>query len=97
MTTWKISYLVWGVGWLLLGFLVTELLAKDVTGVAPWMSLSATWMHAIKTYPRYYIAPLTFGLFVFLGVHWIYGHSWWQSILFGLVIASLAHWVDVRL
>lgn len=97
MTKWQWGYLYWGAFWLGGAFLASELLARDVFGVAPWPSLSATWEHAIRTYPRYYIGPLTFGCFVFLCVHWIYGHNVWKSILFGLVIASLAHWVDVRL
>lgn len=97
MTKWQWGYLIWGLRWLLVGFLAFELVADDVLGPAPWPSLSATWEHAIRTYPGYYIGPLTFGCFVFLCVHWIYGHPWWQSIIFGLVIASLAHWVDVRL
>ena len=97
MSKWIWGYLYWGFFWLGSAFLVAELSASDVFGFAPWPSLSATWEHAIRTYPQYYIGPLTFACFVFLCVHWIYGHSWWQSILFGLVIASLAHWVDVRL
>lgn len=97
MNEWTWGYLIWGLRWLLIGFLMFELAAKDVFGLAPWPSLSATWEHAIKTYPRYYVGPATFGTFIFLCVHWIYGHKWWQSILFGLVIASLAHWVDGRL
>ena len=97
MSRWVWGYLYWGLFWLGFAFLLPELLARDVFGVAPWPSLSATWEHAIRTYPKEYIGPLTFGCFVFLCVHWIYGHNVWKSILFGLVIASLAHWVDARL
>lgn len=97
MTVWKWGYLVWGLGWLLLGFFVMELLAKDVSGVAPWPSLSATWEHAIKTYRREEIGPLTFALFVFLTVHWVYGHPWWKSLIYGVLVAFVAHWVDPNL
>lgn len=97
MTKWVWGYLWWGALWLGLVFFVAELCASDILGLAPWPSLSATWEHAIRTYQRYYIGPLTFGTFVFLCVHWIYGHNVWKSMLFGLVIASLAHWVDARL
>lgn len=97
MTRWIYGYLWWGLFWLGLCFLVPELLAKDVFGVAPWPSLSATWEHAIKTYPRYYIGPLTFGCFVFLCVHWIYDRPWWWGILYGLLIAGVFHLMDARL
>ena len=95
MNVWTWSYLIWGLRWLLLGFLVFELAAKDVTGIAPWMSLSKTWEHAIDGYPL--IGPLTFATFVFLCVHWIYRHPIWQSVLYGLIVAGVAHWLDHRL
>jgi hypothetical protein len=95
MTEWTWGYLIWGLRWLLIGFLGFELAAKDVFGLAPWPSLSATWEHSIRTYPI--LGPLTFGCFIFLGVHWIYGRKWWQSVLYGLVVAGVAHWLDHRL
>lgn len=95
MTPYVWGYLIWGVGWLLLGFFGLELAAKDVTGLAPWYSLSGTWEHAIQTYRL--IGPLTFATLVFLCVHWIYGRRWWQGVLYGLVIAGVAHWMDARL
>lgn len=97
MSKWDWGYLIWGLRWLLVGFLVPELLSEDVFGVAPWPSLSATWEHAIKTYPHEYIGPLTFGLFVFLVVHWIYGRPWWWGVLYGLLVAGVAHIMDGRL
>lgn len=95
MSEWTWSYLIWGLRWILVGFLGFELASKDVFGWAPWMSLSATWDHAIRNYPI--ISPLTFGLFIFLGVHWLYNRPWWQGILYGLVVAGVAHWMDHRL
>lgn len=97
MSKWVWGYWIWGFRWLLLSFLGFELAASDVTGVAPWPSLSATWEHAIKTYPAYYIGPLTFGTFVFLCVHWIYNRPVWWGIAYGIVVAGVAHFMDARL
>lgn len=97
MSQWTWSYLIWGVRWLLLGFLLFELLAKDITGVAPWMSLTATGRHAVKTYPQFYVGPLIFATVVFLTVHFLYDRPVWKSMAFGLVVALVAHWLDGRL
>lgn len=95
MSTWTWSYLIWGARWLLVGFLAFELVAKDITGIAPWMSLTATGRHAISTYPA--VGPLLFATIVFLAVHFIYARGVVQSALFGLAVALLAHWLDRRL
>lgn len=95
MNTWTASYLIWGLRWLLVGFLAFEVAAKDVTGLAPWMSLTATGRHAIRTYPA--VGPLVFATVVFLTVHFLYDRKVWQSIAYGLVVAFVAHWLDHRL
>lgn len=95
MSTWTWSYLIWGLRWLLIGFLGFELASKDVLGWAPWMSLTATGRHAISTYPI--VGPLLFATIVFLTVHFIYDRGVVKSILFGLVVAAVAHWLDGRL
>lgn len=95
MTTWVWSYLIWGLRWLFFGFLGFELVAKDVTGLAPWMSLTATGRHAIQTYPA--VGPLLFATFVFLCVHFLYFRPVWHAITYGIVVALVAHWLDHRL
>jgi hypothetical protein len=95
VSTWTWSYLIWGARWLLVGFLLFELAARDVLGWAPWMSLTATGRHAISTYPI--VGPLLFATIVFLAVHFIYTRPLWQSIAYGLVVALVAHWLDHRL
>lgn len=95
MSQWTWSYLIWGLRWLLVGFLGFELAAKDVFGIAPWMSLTATGRHAVQTYPV--VGPLIFATVVFLTVHFLYDREVWKSIAYGLVVAFVAHWLDGRL
>jgi hypothetical protein len=95
MTTWTWSYLIWGLRWLLIGFLGFELVAQDVTGLAPWMSLTATGRHAVRTYPI--VGPLIFATVVFLTVHFLYDRPVWKSLAYGLIVAFVAHWMDGRL
>ena len=95
MTVWTWSYLIWGFRWLFLGFLGFEIASKDVTGLAPWMSLTATGRHAIATYPP--VGPLLFATIIFLTVHFLYNRKVVESILFGLAVAALAYWLDKRL
>ena len=95
MTTWTWSYLIWGLRWLLIGFLGFELVAQDVTGLAPWMSLTATGRHAVKTYPI--VGPMIFATVVFLTVHFLYDRPVWKSLAYGLIVAFVAHWMDGRL
>lgn len=95
MSKWTWSYLIWGLRWLLIGFLLFELLAKDILGVAPWMSLTATGRHAVKTYPL--VGPLIFATVVFVTVHFLYERPIWRSVAYGLVVAFVAHWLDGRL
>ena len=94
MNEWVWGYLIWGFRWLFIGFLGFELAAKDVTGLAPWPSLTATGRHAIGTYPI--VGPLLFATIVFLTVHFIYDKPVWKSIAYGLVVAGVAHWLDAR-
>jgi hypothetical protein len=89
---WTAGYLYWGVGWLLLGFLAAELAA--FYGFAPWPTLSQTVWHST----RYdYVGPLLFALLITLCVHFLYHRPLWHSVLFGLAIAAVAHWLDKRL
>jgi len=92
MSKWVYGYLYWGVAWLLLGFLAAEL--AGFYGVAPWPTFSETVWHAIH-YPL--VGPAVFGCLIFLGVHFLYHRPVWHSILFGVVVAAVAHWADARL
>lgn len=92
MSRWVWGYCYWGVGWLLLGFLAAEL--AGFLGVAPWPTFSETVWHAIR-YPG--VGPAVFATLVFLGVHFLYHRPVWHSVLFGLVVAGVAHWLDKRL
>lgn len=96
MSQWTWGYWIWGFRWLLIGFLAFELTAKDVTGVAPWPSLSATVWHADKTYAPY-VASALFALLLGLMAHFFYHRPLWQAIAFGLAISVSAHLLDSRL
>lgn len=91
-TSWGYAY--WGAGWLLLGFLLSELLGYY--RVAPWPTFSETVWSAIKVDPGL-IGPLVFATLVFLTVHFLYHREVWKSVLFGIVVALVAHWMDKRL
>jgi hypothetical protein len=95
MTTWTWSYLIWGLRWLLIGFLGFELVAQDVTGLAPWMSLTATGRHAVRTYPI--VGPRGCATVGGLTVHVLYDRPVWKSLAYGLIVAFVAHWMDGRL
>lgn len=89
-TSW--GFLYWGAGWLLIGFLAAELLGYF--GVAPWPTFSETVWSAIK---QYHIGPFVFAALIFLTVHFIYHREVWKSVLYGLIVAAVAHWLDRRL
>lgn len=92
MTKWAWGYGYWGGVWLLAGFLAAEL--AGFTGLAPWPTLSETVWHATR-YPL--VGPLLFATLIFLGVHFLYHRPLWQSILYGLTVAGVAHLLDARL
>lgn len=92
MTKWTAGYLYWGAGWLLVGFLAAEL--AGFFGWAPWPTLSETVWHSIR-YP--FVGPAVFATLIFLSVHFLYHRTLTHSILFGLAVAALAHWLDKRL
>lgn len=92
MSKWVWSDLYWGVGWLLLGFLLPELLGYF--RIAPWVTFSETVWHNIN-YP--FVGPAVFATLVFLSVHFIYHRPCFHSIAYGLVVAGVAHWLDHRL
>ena len=89
--TWGYAY--WS-AWLLIGFLAAELLGYF--RVAPWPTFSETVWSAIKVDPSV-VGPLIFATLVFLSVHFLYHRNVWKSILFGLAVAAVAHWLDKRL
>jgi hypothetical protein len=76
--------------WLLVGFLVAELLG--LYGIAPWPTLSETTWHAIRTYPL--VASGLFGLLIGLGAHLLYSRPLLVSLLFGIVVSAAAHLTD---
>ena len=51
---------------------------------------------AIKVDPTV-VGPLVFATLVFLSVHFLYHRNVWKSILFGVIVALVAHWMDKRL
>jgi hypothetical protein len=77
------SELIWST-WLLL-FLAYELTAKDVTGLAPWYSLSHTARWDEQTYPI--LRTLLFGFLIGLGVHIRYPVTLWRATLGGVLVA----------
>lgn len=83
------SELVWGL-WILL-FLALELTAKDVSGVAPWYSLSHTARWDEQTYP--WLRTALFGFLIGLGVHIRYPVTLWRATLGGVVIATILNYV----
>ena len=88
--TWGYAY--WGIGWLLLGFLVAELLG--FFAIAPWPTLSETVWYS----ERYsFVAPLVFATLITLIVHFLYHRPLWHSVAFGVAIALAAHLLDKRL
>lgn len=91
--TWVWGYGVWS-GWLLL-FLVLELASKDVFGLAPWPSLSATVWHAIHTYPL--VGYALFGFLFGLVAHFFLERNLAWCVLYGIVVSVGAHLLDSRL
>ena len=92
MTRWAWSDVYWGAGWLLIGFLIPELLG--FFGVAPWATLSETVWHNTR-YPL--VGPMLFATLVFLCVHFLYHRPIWHAVVYGLVVAGVAHILDHRL
>lgn len=92
MNKWVAGYCYWGGAWLLVGFLAAEL--AGYFRLAPWPTLSETVWHSIR-YP--FVGPALFALLIALCVHFIYRRGLWHSVVFGLAIASIAHWLDKRL
>lgn len=95
MTKWVWGYLYWGLLWLLVGFLASELLAYFQ--LVPWPVLTDTTRHAIKTYKHEFVGPLLFAVFIFLIVHMIYDRPVWHAATFGLAIAFVSYFLDKRL
>lgn len=92
MTRWVWGYCYWGVVWLLVGFLAAEL--AGYFGIAPWPTFSETVWHSIR-YPL--VGPLVFATLVFLSVHFLYHRPVWHSVVYGLLVAAVAHWLNHRL
>jgi hypothetical protein len=90
MSKWVWGYSIWGGKWLLVDFLVYELLG--FFGVAPWPTLSETIWHVTRTYP-WTVEPI-FATIVFLTVHFLYHRPILISIAFGLIVAYGAHTLD---
>jgi type II secretory pathway component PulF len=87
VSRWVYGYIYWGAFWLLLAFLIPELLA--VYKVAPWPTFSATTVHATKTYP--WVAYAVLGVLIGLGTHFLAGRHLWPSLVFGVVVSVGAH------
>ena len=83
------SEIVWG-SWLLL-FLVLELTAKDVFGLAPWLSLSSTARWNEQTYP--WLRTVLFGFLIGLGVHIRYPVTLWRATLGGILVAVVLNFI----
>lgn len=74
----------WAIPWLVL-FLVFELTAKDITGIAPWYSLSHVARADEQTYPL--LRTLLLGFLIGLGVHIRYPVTLWKATLGGVLVA----------
>lgn len=92
VTKWVWSDIYWGFGWLFLGFLVGELLGYF--GLVPWVTFSETVWHNIR-YPL--VGPAVFATLVFLAVHFLYHRPVWHSLVYGLVVSAVAHWLNHKL
>ena len=92
MTRWIWGYAYWGAVWLLVGFLAAEL--AGYYRLAPWPTFSETVWHSTRYKP---VGPLVFATLIFLSVHFLYHRKVWQSVLFGLIVAGAAYWLDHRL
>lgn len=86
-TEWGYAY--WGAGWLLLGFLVAELLG--FFRVAPWPTFSETVWAAER---HEFVGPLVFAGLIGLIAHFLFHRPLWASLLFGLLVAFAAHIAD---
>lgn len=93
LTVWVWGYLYWGLIWLLVGFLLPELLGEF--RIAPWRTLSETVWHSEHTY--WFVSPALFALFIALSLHFFYRRGLTLSILTGLALALAAHLIDRRI
>lgn len=93
LTVWTWGYIYWGAIWLLLGFLLPELLGEF--RVAPWRTLSETVWHSESTY--WFVAPALFATFIALSFHFFYRRGLGWSILIGVALALAAHLVDKKI
>lgn len=93
LSKWAWGYVYWGTVWLLIGFLMAELLGYG--GIAPWPTLSETVWHALGTYP--WIKPYLFATLIFMFMHFFYHRPILVSLSFGLLVAFSAHLLDKSL
>lgn len=93
MSRWVWGYVWWGGIWLLLGFLIPELLGN--WKLAPWPTLSETVWHSDQTYPV--VATLLFALLLGLVAHFFYHRGLGASLVFALVVSVAAHLFDKHL
>lgn len=93
LTVWVWGYLYWGLIWLLVGFLLPELLGEF--RIAPWRTLSETVWHGERTYS--WFSPLLFATFIALSLHFFYRRALVLSAITGLALALAAHLIDRRI
>lgn len=93
LSVWVWGYIYWGAIWLLIGFLLPELLGEY--RVAPWRTLSETVWHSERTYP--FVAPALFATFIALSLHFFYHRRLEWSVIVGLALAMAAHLIDKRI
>lgn len=84
MSTRITSDIIWGVLWLGL-FLALELTAKDITGLAPWNSLSETARFNEESYP--WLRTVLLGFLIGLAVHIRYPVTLWEGVAGGVLCA----------
>lgn len=80
----------WLLPWLVL-FLLFELTAKDISGVAPWYSLSHVARWDEQTYP--WLRTVLFGFLIGLGVHIRYPVTLWRAALGGVLVAVVLNFI----
>lgn len=70
--TW--SYVIWAV-WIFVGFGTLEATARDLTGIAPWFTLSETVKTLIRDHPWFGLIFIYFLLT--LGIHLLFPQNKW--------------------
>lgn len=94
VTTLTVSRLVWYLGLLGVAFGIPELLAKDLTGVAPWFTFSKTVQTDAEHHPWFMLLAAT--VTVGVTVHWLFEQRLGPSLACAFSWALSAHLLNNR-